>query len=349
MTQTETKLWFLEPCAEPNLTARSLAIERQDQLTKPAGSLGRFEELALQFSAWQASSQPNLERISIRVFAGDHGVCAQQVSAFPQEVTAQMIANFATGGAAINVLSEEIGADLRVVNLGTVHTPPVLDNVVNAQLSSGTADFTREPAMTPSMLQRAMDIGAEQVDPRAQLLIGGEMGIGNTTSAAALMASLLNLSPSQTVGRGTGVDDEGLQRKIKVISHGLEMHRHALIDAQSILRHLGGLEIASLVAYYIKGAQVGIPVLVDGFICTTAALLATHINPSSRQWMLFSHKSAEQGHAAALRALDAQPLVDLGLRLGEGSGAASAVPLLRLALALHNSMATFSEAGVSDG
>ncbi len=348
MTQLLDKRWYLHSCAALDDNAKASAMHRQLQLTKPVGSLGRFEDIALQFAAWQGLEMPVLDRISIRVFAADHGVCAQNVSAFPQEVTAQMIANFSNGGAAISVLSRESEADLKTVNMGTVNALPPMDNVIDVKLAAGTKDFSCEPAMDEDLMHQAMRAGAEQVDPSAQLLIGGEMGIGNTTSAAAILAAILSLHPADTVGRGTGVDDEGIKRKVRVIENAFELHAQNLSDPLSVLQHLGGLEIAGLVGYYISAAQQGIPVLIDGFICTAAALIATQLSPLSRQWMLFSHASDEQGHAAALNALDAKPLLDIGLRLGEGSGAASVIPLLRVALALHNQMATFTEAGVSD-
>ncbi|MEM8500339.1 MAG: nicotinate-nucleotide--dimethylbenzimidazole phosphoribosyltransferase [Pseudomonadota bacterium] len=349
MTNSNHSAWYEKTSADLDLNAQALAASRQSQLTKPPGSLGRLEDVALQFAAWQGGELPVINNVSIRIFAADHGVCAQQVSAFPQEVTHQMIANFSDGGAAISVLSHQLGADLKTINMGTVNSLPEMRDVIDVQLVAGTEDFTCRPAMQEDIMQRALLAGAEQVDCSADLLVGGEMGIGNTTSAAAIIAALLDLPARETVGRGTGVDDDGISRKVEVIENALQLHNTCGSEPLEVMRCVGGLEIAGLVGYYIKAAQEGVPVVIDGFICTAAALLATRINPTTRQWMLFAHTSAEQGHAAALSALAAKPLLDMKMRLGEGSGAATAIPLLRLAVALHAQMATFDEAGVSDG
>ncbi len=340
--------WYQRSCPAPDDQARVLAQARQQQLTKPAGSLGRLEEIALEFAAWQGCQKPHLKRVSIRVFAADHGVCAQNISAYPQEVTAQMVANIDAGGAAISVLSKELDSDLLIINMGVKQGLATMDKVVDVQLMSGTEDFSEVSAMNADVVAEAMKAGASQVEFGAQLCIGGEMGIGNTSSAAALLAYLLEKPARDLVGRGTGIDDAGMQHKVKVVEKALGIHSSHIDSPVTALQRLGGLEIAALVGYYIAAAQQGKPVLVDGFICTAAALTATRINPSCRSWMIFSHQSAEQGHQLALQALNAQPLLDLGMRLGEGSGAAVAVPLLRTALALHTGMATFTEAGVSE-
>lgn len=328
------------------------ARQHQAVLTKPAGSLGRLEQLAEQFSGWQGCASPVLDNISVVVFAGDHGVCQQQVSAFPQEVTTQMVINFLEGGAAISVLSESLGADFRVCNLGTVTPLPehYLDHprLSNINIAAGTADFSQQAAMTEDEVSAALESGktiAESLD--AQLLIGGEMGIGNTTSASAIYAALLSMSPEQVVGVGTGVDQAGVTRKQQVIAAALALHQTSLCDPYQVLRCFGGLEIAGLVGCYISCAQRGIPVLVDGFICTAAALLAIRLNPSVQEWFLFSHQSAEKAHSLALNTLGVTPLLNLDLRLGEGSGAAIAVPIIQSALLLHQQMATFAQASVS--
>lgn len=348
MNSEDEKQWYLLPCASPDSNARAQASERQLILTKPPGSLGVLEEIPLLFASWQGHAMPTLDRISIRVFAADHGVCVKGVSAFPQEVTAQMVVNFSRGGAAISVLSAEIGADLLIVNMGVVQPLPAMARVINVPLMAGTNDLSEHSAMTAETVQEAMSSGASFVDPDAQLCIGGEMGIGNTTSAAALIAWLLKRPVKDVVGRGTGLDDRALQHKAQVVEQALSLHRSRITGTVSALQHLGGLEIAGLVGYYLSAAQRGIPVLIDGFICTAAALLAVRINPSCRSWMLFAHQSAEKGHSLALAAMGACPLLDLSLRLGEGSGAAVVVPVLRSAIVLHHSMATFGEAGVSD-
>ena len=344
--------WTLEPVAAIDGDAVAAAQARQAQLTKPPGSLGRLESLAESFAGWQGRTRPQLSLIDVCVFAADHGVAARGVSAFPQAVTAQMIANFADGGAAVSVLAGEHGARLAVVNMGIVGTLVESAGVIDCTVASGTADFTHGPAMTDATLVAALAAGRAQVDSAAQLFIGGEMGIGNTTSAAAMLAALTDARPADVVGRGTGVDDAGLARKHAVVAEALARHgpNWSACDeaerARRVLADVGGLEIAALVGAMIGAAQAGVPVLVDGFITTVAALVACRINPGVRDWLGFAHRSAEAGHGVALAALDAAPLLDLGMRLGEGSGAVLAVGLIRSALALHAGMATFADAGV---
>ncbi len=339
--------WWLEAVPEPSEPGRVAALERQGQLTKPPGSLGRLEELAVQIAAWQGCDNPQLERIGIRVFAADHGVVAEGVSAFPQSVTVEMIRNFARGGAAIAVLARRFQASFSVINMGTVEPGPELVGVVNVQLAPGTANFCSAPAMSGDQVRQALASGAEQLPSDCDIFIGGEMGIGNTTAAAALTSALLDLPVEASVGRGTGVDDRGLALKCDAVQRALALHSAHCDSALETLRRLGGLEIAALTGAYIAAAQRGVPVLVDGYICTAAALLACCLNARVRDWMLFAHCSAEPGHRYLLAALSAEPLLDLGLHLGEGSGAAVALPLLQMACHLHNTMATFSEAGVS--
>lgn len=345
--------WIKQAAKAIDQESIALAQAHQAILTKPAGSLGRLEQLAEQFAGWQSATFPSLNNISVVVFAGDHGVCQQGVSAFPQAVTSQMIINFLEGGAAISVLSQSIDASLTVCNMGTVAALPESylehSQLLQKSIASGTADFSQTAAMTNDQVNQALNTGREIANElKADLFIGGEMGIGNTSSASAIYAALLTLNAETVVGTGTGIDQEGLLRKQRVISEALILHKAHLENPYEILRCLGGLEIAALVGCYIACAQRGIPVLVDGFICTAAALLATKINPSVRAWLLFSHQSAEQAHVLALEDLNAQPLVNLGLRLGEGSGAALVVPLIRSSLILHQQMATFIQAGVSE-
>lgn len=348
----DTKEWLQLPPAQLDDDSRQAAEARQAILTKPSGALGRLEATAILLAALQGTEQPCVDRIFIVVFAADHGVTTEGVSAFPQSVTAGMVKNFASGGAAINVLSRELGAKLEVINLGTINDPGPLKEVLNFQLGPGTANLCREPAMDEYQLARAMHAG-RQVAKRAkfadtQLFIGGEMGIGNTTAAAALACALLDAPPSLLTGPGTGLDAQGVTRKIEVIRLALDQHSQYLKSPLEVLRCLGGFEIAALTGSYIACAQKGLPILVDGFICSVAALAAARLCPGSEHWFLFSHASAEPGHRVVLNALDAQPFLDLGMRLGEGSGAATAVPLLRLACSLHNEMSTFTEAGVSE-
>jgi len=343
--------WWNAPCRPLDETARARARARQDQLTKPRGALGRLESLAVELAAMQGSERPRVECVHIAVFAGDHGAVEEGVSAYPQAVTGQMLRNFVRGGAALSVLARRLGALLEVIDLGTVE-PLQLDGVTHLRLGPGTANFTRTAAMSEEQLRQALAAGRDSAQRAAagaaQLFIGGEMGIGNTTSASALAAVLLPRSPSLLVGPGTGLDADGLQHKLRVIQAALALHGSHCREPLEALRRLGGFEVAALVGAYLGCAQAGIPVLVDGFICSVAALCATRVNPGCRQWLVFAHRSAEPGHLAVLDALGAEPLLDLGLRLGEGSGAALAVPLLQQACALHDEMATFAEAAVSD-
>lgn len=339
--------WIKHPCPKPNQETRKAAMARQAILTKPAGSLGRLEQLAIDFAGWQSKELPRLDTVSIRIFAADHGVCAQGVSAFPQQVTAQMIDNFLRGGAAISVLAERMNADFSVINLGTVSPIEDAPRLINRPISQGTADFTQQPAMDDEQLITALNVGRDSVTD-SDLFIGGEMGIGNTCSASAIFSALLKLSAAETVGPGTGIDSQTMANKARVIDHALRFHEQHLDQAIDVLKRLGGFEIAALTGAYICAAQKKIPIVIDGFICTAAALIAIDINPDCRAWMIFAHNSAEPAHKKALDRLSAEPLLDLGLRLGEGSGAALAVPMIEQALLLHANMATFTDAGVSD-
>jgi nicotinate-nucleotide--dimethylbenzimidazole phosphoribosyltransferase len=322
-----------------------------DNKTKPLGSLGQLEALAKQIALVQGSLTPALSHPSMLVFAADHGVTAQGVSPFPQEVTVQMVLNFLAGGAAINVFCRQQAFSLKVVNAG-VKAP--LDNhphLVNQPIALGTADFTQAPAMTPEQCQAALALGGQCVDElHAQgcNVVGfGEMGIGNTTSASAIMAALLNVDPALCVGRGTGIDDAGITRKQQAIAKALALHALEASDPLRALQCVGGLEIAGIVGGMLRAAEQGMLVMVDGFIASAAALVAARIAPLCRDYMVFCHGSAEQGHTRMLEALDAEPLLNLGMRLGEGSGVAVAYPLLRSAVAFFNEMASFESAGVS--
>ncbi len=352
-TQTPDLAWLYEPVAQVDTNARAAAEARQAQLTKPPGSLGRLEQLAVDFAGWQGRSVPAIDRIGLAVFAADHGVAAQGVSAFPQSVTAQMVANFAAGGAAVAVLARRAGANMTVVNLGTVSATAHVPGVVNHDLAPGTADFTEAPAMSQATLAKALAVGAHHVTPNLSLFVGGEMGIANTTSAAAVYAALAGREAATVVGRGTGVNDAGLAAKQTAVHRGLTQHAPAWAGqdqanaTQTILRCLGGLEIAALTGAYIAAAQRSVPVVVDGFIASVAALAAARINPGVADWLVYGHRSAEAGHAQVLADLNAQPLLDLGMRLGEGSGAMMAVPVIQNALVLHAGMATFAEGGLA--
>ena len=343
--------WWQQGCRAADARVREQALARQQQLTKPAGSLGKLEHLAVQLAALQGEQLPGVERISIAIFAGDHGVVAEGVSAFPQEVTGQMLANFVGGGAAISVLARQLGATLEVTDLGTATPLPPLRGVRHLRIGAGTRNFRHEAAMSAAQLALALEAcqaaALRAREAGCQLFIGGEMGIGNTTAATGLACLLLDCAAAELVGPGTGLDSAGVTHKAAVIEQALALHRPASGDPLEMLRRLGGFEIAALSGAYIACAQQGIAVLVDGFICSVAALLAVRLNPACRAWLLFAHCGAEPGHKRVLAEMQAEPLLDLGLRLGEGSGAALAVPLLQLACALHNQMATFAEAAVS--
>lgn len=329
-----------------------MAEDRQKVLTKPRGSLGALERLAIQLAALQESERPRADAVRIILFAGDHGVTAQGVSAYPSTVTVQMLHNFAQGGAAISVLARELGAPLEVVDAGTQGTEQI-PGVIRDKPLCGTRDFSVQSAMTRDELLFALGAGRRAVQRACEhsvdLFILGEMGIGNTASSAAIASALLGKPSGNLVGAGTGLDGAGLKHKSRVISDALNLHGLTAGDAPAIevLERVGGLEIAALSGAIIASAQVRKPVLIDGFIVTVAALVAARINPSCRHWMIFSHRSLEQGHQQVLDALGAEPVLDLGLRLGEGSGAAVALPIVRLACALHAQMATFVEAEIS--
>lgn len=343
--------WLAQPCAALSESSRTAALARQGQLTKPPGALGQLESLAVRLAAMQGVERPAVDNAAIAIFAADHGVAAEGVSAFPQAVTGEMVKNFARGGAAISVLAKTLNARLEVVNLGTVNDPGDWPNVVRAVIAPMTANFAVEPAMTEAQLAQAMQAGRDSVKRAqqhgAQIYIGGEMGIANTTAAAALSCALLQASPRDLAGPGTGLDHAGVAHKVAVLERVLSLHAAHFDNPLDALRRVGGFEIAALTGAYLTCAQRGLPVLVDGFIATTAALTAVRITPQCADWLIYAHGSAEPGHARLLQALGAQPLLNLGMRLGEGSGAAVALPLLRLACALHDGMATFAEAAVS--
>ncbi|SEW11983.1 nicotinate-nucleotide--dimethylbenzimidazole phosphoribosyltransferase [Luteibacter sp. 329MFSha] len=343
--------WLATPCRVPDDDVAAAATRRQARLTKPAGSLGRMEDLAVQLAGLQGRERPTAERVWIAVFAADHGVAVEGISAYPQAVTGEMLRNFASGGAAIAVLARELDATLDVVNLGTVNDPGDVPGVLRRVIAPSTANIVTHDAMTLEQLDAALAEGEASVRRSlaagTDIFIGGDMGIGNTTSASALACALLGAAPDTLAGAGTGLDAIGIARKTDVIARALHRHSDAATSLEW-LRRLGGFEIAALTGAFVAAAQHGVPVLVDGHIASVAALAAVALRPDARPWFVFAHRSHERGHARVLAALDAEPLLDLSLRLGEASGAAIAVPLLRLACALHGSMATFAEAGVSE-
>jgi nicotinate-nucleotide--dimethylbenzimidazole phosphoribosyltransferase len=318
----------------PDAEARAAAAARQAVLTKPPGALGRLESLAIWWCGWRGVERGRLTRPQVVVFAADHGVTAQGVSAFPAAVTAQMVANFQAGGAAINQLAGLLGARLDVVDVG---------------VGAPTADMTQAPAMSEAQLLAALSAGWNAVDPEADLLIPGEMGIGNTTAAAALACALQGGAAADWVGRGTGVDDDGLARKRAAVDAALALHGDALTDPLEALRRVGGFELAAMTGAVAAARARRIPVILDGFIATAAAAVLAAEQPGALDHCVAGHLSVEPGHGRLLDALGLAPLLALELRLGEGSGAATAALILQAALATHDGMATFAEAGVSDG
>ncbi len=312
--------------------ARAAARARQDELTKPPGSLGRLEEIAVFIAGWHGSDRPRIARGRAALFAGNHGVAVHGVSAFPPSVTAAMVRNFESGGAAINALAGVAGLELRVVAL---------------DLDNATADFTRAPAMSEATCLRAVEAGAAVVADGIDLLVLGEMGIGNSTAAAALSARSLGGRGADWVGPGTGVDAAGLGRKIAVVDAALAFHADAGSAAFETLRRVGGRETAAIAGAVLAARLARVPVVLDGFICGAAVAPLFAANPLIVDHCIAGHCSAEPGHARLLARLGLEPLLTLGMRLGEGSGAAVAVGVIRAALAAHDGMATFAEAGVA--
>ncbi|MBY5973115.1 nicotinate-nucleotide--dimethylbenzimidazole phosphoribosyltransferase [Ferrimonas balearica] len=317
------------PLADPQ--ARDAAMARNGMLTKPPGALGRLEDLAIWYAGWRGDARPRLEAPQVVIFAGNHGVTAQGISAFPAEVTAQMVANFEAGGAAVNQLSQVAGAQMKIVAL---------------DLDRPTADFSTAPAMSEAELLAALNAGWQAVDPQADLLVTGEMGIGNTTSAAALAHALHGGAAADWAGRGTGLDPEGVAHKAEVVARAVALH--APKTGLEALRCLGGREVAAMAGAIARARALRTPVILDGFICCAAAACLAAEAPEALDHCVAGHVSAEGAHRALLQKLGKAPLLDLGLRLGEGSGAALAINILKAAVACHSGMATFAEAGVSE-
>ncbi len=339
----------VRPVDEAAARATQVAL---DGKTKPRRSLGRLEDLACQMAAIRRDPRPNLGGKAIVVMAADHGVADEGVSAYPAEVTAQMLLNFARGGAAINVLARQAGARVVVADLGVRRPPPPGSGVRDLRVGPGTANLARGPAMTEAQARQALAAGValagELADAGVGLLGLGEMGIGNTTASSALCAAFTGLPPEEVTGRGTGIDEAGLQRKLAAIRSGLAANRPDPADPLGTLAALGGFEIAGLAGATLGAAGRGLAVVVDGFIASAAAMAAVRLCPAVRGYLLPSHRSVEPGHGAILRDLGLRPLLDLDLRLGEGTGAACAMPLIEAALAVLAEMATFESAGVSD-
>ncbi|MDO7539463.1 nicotinate-nucleotide--dimethylbenzimidazole phosphoribosyltransferase [Acinetobacter nosocomialis] len=344
--------WWLESVQKPNLDAKKQAEQHQLQLTKPTGALGNLEQIAITLASLQSNAHPQVNHPWITIFAGDHGVVEENISAYPQAVTRQMLQNFTTGGAAISVIAKYHQAHLQVIDCGTVGEPYQYAGVERHCIRAGTANFAKQAAMSTDECHAALELGKKSVDTAkgngADIYIAGEMGIGNTCSASALACLLLNDTAEQLTGVGTGIGADQLRHKIEVIEKAIELHhKHVIGDVFKTLCAVGGLEIAAITGAYIRCAQVGLPVIVDGFISSVAALCAVQMNPKVRDWMLFGHQSAEYGHLRILQELNADPILKMNLRLGEGSGAGTALALVNMACVLHNQMATFAQAAVS--
>ena len=325
---------ILQKAPEVDRQALDAAHDRNGQLTKPPGALGRLEDLAIWYAGWRGTPKPQIAAPQVVIFAGNHGVTAQGISAFPAEVTEQMVLNFESGGAAINQLSSCFGARLDVHAL---------------QLDRPTADFTQGPAMSEDECVAALKTGCAAVDENSDLLVTGEMGIGNTTSAAAIALALYGGSGADWAGRGTGVDDAGLSRKAKVIEAGLAANPQAAGNGLEALRCLGGRELAAMVGAIARARMLRVPVILDGFICSAAAAALAHAVPGILDHTVAGHVSAEGAHKAILDQIGKKPLLSMDMRLGEGSGGALAISMLQAAVACHTGMATFAEAGVAAG
>lgn len=322
-----------------------------DQKTKPLGALGKLETLALKVGLIQQTLTPTLNRPVILVFAADHGITEEGVSPYPQAVTYQMVLNFLAGGAAINVFAKQNQIKLRVINAGVNAEFTEQTGLIDAKIANGTANFLHSPAMTSEQCQLAISRGRElahaEIAHGSNVLGFGEMGIGNTSSASALMSALCNLPVADCVGRGTGLDDAGILHKQYIISQALKTHKHSLDDPLNILSCVGGFEIAMMVGAMLGAAEQNAILMIDGFIATTAFLVASHLKPAIIDYAIFTHRSGEAGHTRLLKELGAEPLLDLAMRLGEGTGAAMAYPIVQASVNFLNQMASFESASIS--
>jgi nicotinate-nucleotide--dimethylbenzimidazole phosphoribosyltransferase len=345
----EETIQAIKPLGEAAMRA---ARARQDTLTKPRGSLGRLEELSIWLAGMKAEHIPSVERKAVIVMAADHGVAREGVSAYPSDVTAQMVLNFVRGGAAINVLAHQARARVTVVDIGVNADFEPMPGLLRRKVLCGTRNMAQGPAMTREEAGQALQVGVDVLIEEAanglDLVATGDMGIGNTTPSSAIAAVLTGLPVAQVVGRGTGIDDQGLERKIKVIEQALQVNQPDRNDALDVLHKVGGLEIAGLAGVMIAAASRRIPVVVDGFISTASAMIAVSLAPGVREYLISSHQSVEIGHQAMLKHLNLKPLLDLNLRLGEGTGSALAFHLVEASTRILREMATFDEAGVSD-
>lgn len=340
----------IQPIENPLL--RSRIAQRLDNLTKPPGSLGRLEQIVMQYGLATGQVEWLLPRKSLFVFCADHGISAEGVSAYPSEVTYQMVRNFAAGGAAISVLCRQYDIDPVIVDMGVNHAIEASLAVIPRKIGPGTKNFAHEPAMSHEQAVRSLEIGIRLAQAAHQLgyrLLGtGEMGIGNTTAASAVIAAISRRDPLDVTGAGTGISEERRQQKAAIISRALDLHRPVADDALAVLAAVGGFEIGGMAGFLLGAAAVRVPVCIDGLIATAAALVAVRLAPNLTDYLFFGHRSAERGHQVTLDLLKVRPLLDLDMRLGEGTGAALAIGIVESAMRLYREMATFSSAGVSD-
>ncbi len=336
----------------PNPAIAEQARNRQNQLTKPTGSLGRLEDLSIQIASIQGTIKPNVSRKAVIVMAGDHGVTREGVSAYPADVTPQMVHNFLQGGAAINVLARQAGARVYVVDMGVAVDFPVDSGVIDAKIDYGTQNMAAGPAMTRQQaeqtLNRGMEIACQQIDRGLDIIATGDMGIGNSTPSSAMAAVFTGETIARVTGRGTGIDDRGLENKIAIIEKALRVNNPNKNDPVDVLAKIGGFEIGGLAGLIIGAASRGIPVVVDGFISTAAALLAFELAPEIRPYLIAAHRSVEIGQRVMLEKIGIEPLMDFNMRLGEGTGAALAFHIIEASVRILNEMATFDDAGVTD-
>jgi nicotinate-nucleotide--dimethylbenzimidazole phosphoribosyltransferase len=348
MTLTEA-IQRIEPAAD---SYRTRAKDRLDHLTKPVGSLGRLEELAADYAAMTREDMPKLPRAVIYTFAADHGVAAEGVSAYPAAVTAQMVFNFLRGGAAVNVLASHVGAEVRVVDIGVAYEFGPIPRLIARKVAAGTRNFAIEPAMTPEQAARSLEIGItlaeEAADEGVGLLGTGDMGIGNTTASAAITAILTRQGISSVTGRGTGIEETAWSRKVEVIEQAIARHAPKSTDVIDVLTKLGGFEIGGMAGLILGAAARQVPVILDGFIAGAAALVAVALQPRCQEYLFASHRSVECGHGAILQKLGLRPLLQLDMRLGEGTGACLGISLILASIKILTQMATFGEAGVSE-
>ena len=333
-------------------TSMAKARERQDMLTKPTGSLGRLEQLSIQIAGIQGKPVPQIQQKAVIVMAADHGVVARGTSAYPQEVTAQMVSNFLHGGAGINVIGRQVGARVIIVDMGIAVKLEAAPRLISRRIAAGTQDMSKGPAMTVAQAKRALETGIEivtaEVKKGLDIVATGDMGIGNTTASSAICAIMIGKTVTEVTGRGTGLDDKQLQHKIRIINEAIAFNKPDSSQPLEVLAKVGGFEIGGLAGVILGAAAHRVPVIIDGFISGAAALIAAGLCPQSKDYMIAGHCSVEPGHKLLLQYLSLRPLLDLDMRLGEGTGAALAMSLAETSVRILNEMATFAEAGVTD-